>query len=277
MKEGIKIPIAEHLEDRDDLLMGRDTELIAGQEHLAEELADKIYHHAIENGIKALIFCVSPKKRVFETAKLVEKSLRERPFKIHIVFDVDQNLREMDQGEFILPADYKAGDEFKGLSVARKIFMQEIQNPNDPTKENLNYHFGDPVALEDGAYKYPELKEYFTEPGESFKEMLIRYFSEVVKLSENLDRFSDKTEPVVFTHGQPRQFFIILEEIAYKMMKEGYTFKLGDLPRMCRDAYKPRIQGIAPYGQVGFVSLEGVRNPEFIQLLKEEIAILESL
>lgn len=276
MQEKLKIPIAEHLEDQDDLLMGRDTELIAGQEHLAKEMADKIYGHAIENGIKAMVFCVSPKKRVLETAKLVEKYLSDKTVKIHILFDVDPNLREMDQGKFILPVEYKAGDDFKGLTIARKVFMREIQNPDNPSQENFNYHFGDPLPREDGTYKYPELKKYFTESGESFKEMLIRYFSEVVKLSENLKRFSDKTEPVIFTHGQPRQFFVILEEIAKKMAGEGHRFEPGDLPRLCRDAYKPRVQGLAPYGQVGFVSVESVYNPEIINILKEEIARLES-
>ncbi len=275
MNEILKIPIAEHLEDTDDLSAGRDTELIPGQEALAEEMASEIYEHAMATNLSGLLFCVSPRKRAMETAMLVRRCLDNKPVKLKVVFEVDHNLREIDQGQLILPIDYKAGDEFQGLVLARQIFSSEVRNPDDPAKDNLSYHFGDPLLCEDGSYKYPELQEYFTEPGESFKEILIRYFSQVVKFSENLDRFSGRTQPVVFTHGQVRQFFVILEQLAERMIKEGYTFNVGALPKLCRDLYKPRVQGTEPYGRIDFVNVEEACRPEIIEILKQEIAHLE--
>ena len=58
-----KIPIVKHLEDIDDLTIGRDTGIIPGQEGLARKLADEIYKYSLENEYENLIFTISSKKR----------------------------------------------------------------------------------------------------------------------------------------------------------------------------------------------------------------------
>ena len=57
-----KIPIVKHLEDIDDLTIGRDTGIIPGQKNLARKLADEIYKYSLENEYKKLIFTISSKK-----------------------------------------------------------------------------------------------------------------------------------------------------------------------------------------------------------------------
>jgi len=68
-----------------------------------------------------------------------------------------------------------------------------------------------------------------------------------------------------------------LEKLAERIVKEGYTFEEGKLPSICRDLYQPRTQGVDPYGQIDFVSIENVCKPEIIELLKKEIDHLELL
>jgi broad specificity phosphatase PhoE len=275
MSEKFHVPIIKHLADQDDLLQNRDAGLVPEQEHLADQLANEIYEHAISNNFKVLVFCVSSKRRAMETAELVEKSLERKSVKLRIVVDIDTNLREIDQGKFILPEDYKPGDTFEGLKIAGKIFGAESFNPEDPTKDNLDYRFGDPFLQADGSYKYPELQKYFSEPGESYKDVLLRFYSQIIKLSENLERFTDKVEPVIFTHGQPHQIFTDLAEVAEKICNEGFTFEEGSLPRFCWNIYKARRKGVVPFGQIIFVSAEHVCRPEMIELLKREIAYLK--
>jgi hypothetical protein len=275
MSERFNVPIIKHLEDKDDLLQNRDAGLVPEQEHLAEDLADEIYDHAIANNFKILVFCISPKRRAMETAELVKKSLAERPVRLKIVSEVDDNLREINQGKFILPEDYKPGDSFAGLKIAGKVFSAETFNAEDSSKDNLDYHFGDPLLQPDGSYKYPELAQYFSEYGESYKDVLLRFYSQIVKLSENVERFKDKVEPVIFTHGQPHQIFTNLAEVAEKVYNEGFNFETGTLPRVCWDLYQARRKGVVPFGQIIFISIEHVCRPEMIEKIKEEIIYLK--
>lgn len=276
MSEKLDIPIIKHLEDIDDLLQNRDAGLLPEQEHLAEALADEIYEHAISNNFKILLFCVSPKKRSIETAGLVRSKLSEKPVKLKIISEIDDNLREINQGKFILPEDYNPGDSFIGLKIAGKIFSAETFNIENPSNDNLNYHFGDPLLQIDGTFKYPELTRYFSEYGESYKDVLLRFYSQIVKLSENIERFKDKVEPVIFTHGQPHQIFTNLAEVAEKVYNDDFSLKTGTLPRVCWDLYQARRKGVIPFGQIIFISIEHVCRPEMIEILNREIAYLKN-
>lgn len=271
MSEKLDVPVATHLEDQDNLRMGRDTELLPGQEEEARAMAESIYAHAVERGVKALLFCVSPKQRAIATAELIADDIRKRQPPLHVVVETDSNLREMDQGAFILPQDYQSGDSFEGLKKASKIFMREIRSPDGATYDNFNYHFGDPLPQGDGSYRYPELQQYFTEPGESFREMMSRYVSQALQLAGNLKRFSGKTEPVIFTHGQPQQFFAIFERIAERVPPGDDMPSPDDFLRICRDEYQPRVQGPGSYGKVQFISAEALNRPKVIEFLKKEL------
>ncbi len=279
MNEKMRIHVAKHLHDRDDLEReGRDAGLVAGQEHLAANMADEVYRHAVEGGFNTLVFCASTKTRTIETAQMVEHSLRDKPIKLHIILETDPNLREIDQGAFILPPGYKAGDSFEGLKIAWKIFSAETFNERDPSKDNLDYHFGDPLRQEDGTFKYPELNNYFSERGESYRDILLRLYAQVVKLSDNMQRFGDKVRPVVFTHGQPYQIFRDLAEAADKVETEGLTFSPGGLARICQTLYMDRVrrEGTIPPGKLDLVAIEHVCNPKMIELLRREMTYLEN-
>lgn len=275
MSEQFHIPIAKHLEDKDNLHEGRDAELVPGQEHLAENMAEAIYQHAIEHEFEVLVFCISTKKRAQQTAELVEEKLSQKEHKFRIISTTENDLREIDQGTFVLPPDYKEGDEFAGLKMAGKIFSAETFNVEDSTQDNLNYHYGDPLLQTDGTYKYPELAEHFSSYGESYKEVMLRFYKQVIKLSENMDRFGDKVMPVIFTHGQPHQIFSNLSEVAEKIEKEGVTFEAGQLPRLCWDLYREKKKEKIPFGQIAFVSIEHICNPSVIALLRREIDFWE--
>lgn len=277
MKEGYKIPIIKHLEDQDNLLQGRDAELIPGQVEEVEEISKALYEDILEQGFKAVILDISPKKRAQSTASLVSASLREKLPNIHILKRVSENLREIDQGDFVLPENYIPGDEFQGLKIAGRIFSNETFNPIDPKLDNLTYKFGDPFLQEDGSYKYPELLEYFSDSGESYRDVLMRFYGEVIELAETLPRYGKDVGPVVFTHGQPHQIFNDLSVVADRIKKEGFTFEPGELPRICWDIYQNRRKDVVPFGKIDFVSAEHICDPEMIKLLSREVSILKEL
>jgi broad specificity phosphatase PhoE len=275
--EKIKIPIVKHLEDRDDLTEGRDAGLLEDQEEEVEKIAETLLKEAKEKGVPILVFCVSPKKRAQETAVLVKKSILEKDPSIKIITENSKNLREIDQGDFVLPENYKPGDSFEGLKLANKIFAKERFNDENPDKDNLLYKFGDPVLKEDGSYKYPELKEYFTEPGESYRDVLVRLYSEAVKLSENMEKFTNRALPIVFTHGQPHQIFNDLAFVSEKIKNQGFSFKTGELARICWEVYNERRKDVVPFGKVDIVDIDNILDKNLIGILKDEVEYLKNL
>lgn len=98
----------------------------------------------------------------------------------------------------------------------------------------------------------------------------------MITLSQNSKRFGDKVDPIIFTHGQPHQIFTGLSEVAEKIIRGGFTFVPGTLPRVCWDMYKANRKGVVPYGEIAYVSIEHIINPEIISLLRNEIEILQS-
>lgn len=275
--EIFSVPIVKHLRDRDDLLEGRDAGLVAGQEESAQKIADEIYANTVGNGARVLVFAVSPKKRAMETASLVKDLIRVKSESIKVVSVVDDSLREIDQGKFILPQGYRPGDIFIGLQLAGRIFSEEVFNRQNLGRDNLLYRYGDPVLLPDGEYKYPELIPYFSSPGESYRDVLLRFYGQIVLLSEQIQRYNDQIRLVVFTHGQPHQIFNDLSLVADQVYDEGIMFEPGKLPRLCWDVYQARRKGVVSFGKVDFVSASRIFEPKIVSLLRREIEYLRKL
>jgi hypothetical protein len=268
------VSIVKHLEDEDDLNFGRDTILIPEQYERAKKLADDIYKTALEGDYKILAFFISPKLRAQGTADLVSHAIHELPDSPRILRNTETELREIDQGSFVLPKDYKPGDKYDGLKIAGKIFSSETFKKN-PGEDNLDYHYGDPLPGVDGTFVYPELANYFTKSGESYREILIRFYGEALKLSKHTKRFADaKVLPVIFTHGQPHQIFSDLSLVAGMVKEEGFVLELGKLPRLCWDIYNSRRKDIVPYGTLLQVSAEYLNDPKMVELLQREFDYL---
>jgi broad specificity phosphatase PhoE len=259
-----KIPVVKHLEDIDDLTIGRDTGICQGQKHLARKLADEIYKYSLENEYKKLIFTISSKKRAMETAELVKDILLKKKSQIKIIFTIDENLREIDQEYFVLPNNYEAGDYFNGLKIAGKIFSEETFSEED----NLTYQFGD-FSTKDAKNKYLELKQYFRSYGESYKDVLLRFYNQVMKFSESIRDFDEKgVGVVIFTHGQPHQIFTDLSLVANKIKNNGYILRKGDLPRTYWNLYKARKKGVIPFGETAYVSVKNIYDSNMIKILE---------
>jgi len=274
-----KIMVVRHLDDVDDLRRyGRDGVLIPGQEDRAEDIAKEIYSEIKNDGKKAILFVTSPKIRARETARLVADSLRKMDNSLKIRFTAEDDLRVMDQGDFVLPDDYKQGDSHAGLKLAGKVFAKEVHASDGPDGvDNYGYKFGDPVLMPDGSFKYPELNGYFNECGESYKDVLVRLYLLIIETHEKLFKLEGKTKLVVITHGQPSQIFKDLIKVA-QMIKSGEAqFTTGKLAKLCWDVYNKRDDSEKVTGRVDVLSLEELGDPKMIKILKDEIDYLNKL
>lgn len=276
MDESIRYPIIRHLEDEDDLFQKRDGNLVAGQEAKAQDIANEIYRTALEKEKQVLVFFTSPKKRAIQTAEMVSNDIREKGTRIKIIQRAEEGIRDQYQGEVLLPEGYQVGDRLEGLALANKIFQAETFNEN-PEKDNLSYAFGDPVLLEDGSYKYEELRKYFSSPGESYRDVLVRLFDSLLIFSRNVRRLEERTLPVVFTHSQVFQIFKDLEAVARKYLTNELEYKPGTIARLCWDAYRERkaIHPLSP--TIDFVAIDSLLEKPILKILEQETSYLRSL
>ncbi|MBI3633307.1 MAG: hypothetical protein HY226_03385, partial [Candidatus Vogelbacteria bacterium] len=180
----------------------------------------------------------------------------------------------IDQGKFILPADYKIGGQFLGLELANKIFSKEVFGS---ASGNLLYKFGDPVLQSDGTYKYPELVPYFESYGESNRDLLLRLYDLVIRTSKKMDKFGAKTKVVVVTHAQLYQIFRDLSTVAEMVTNGGLDLQEGELPKLCWELYSKRFKNEKPTYGVNYISIENLFDPKVVELLNREIEYLKSL
>ncbi|KKS38299.1 MAG: hypothetical protein A3G49_06235 [Candidatus Sungbacteria bacterium RIFCSPLOWO2_12_FULL_41_11] len=269
------IPVIRHFEDIDDLLnFGRDGNLVPGQESKAVLIAQDIYTEAKKEGKGAVMFICSNKKRAIQTADLIVGELRKVDDKLKLRIVAEKNLDAIQQGKPILPPDYKPGDKFIGFDLANKIFTKEVFAFDDG---NHLYKFGDPVLQDDGSYKYPELVPYFESYGESNRDLLLRIYDLIVRIYEKLDKLNSKTEVVVVTHAQLYQIFRDLNMVANMVKNEELELVTGELPKLCWNLYSERFKNEKPTYGINYISIENLRDPEMIGLLKKEIEHLKNL
>lgn len=275
--ENKNIPIFRHLEDEDNILENRDGHLLGGQEEVAKDLARKIYEEYLSDDCNAVFIMCSSKKRSYETSDMISSNLKNINPELKVKIVKNNSLREIDQGEIIIPENYETGDNFKGLLLSGGIFFKEVFGADkEGGVDNYSYRYSDPLLQDDGSYKYPELKKYFSEPGESYKEILIRIYEQIIDFSKNINRFNDKIKFVICSHGQTAQIFEDLVEASDLIQKEGATLKQGSLPRICWELFKKRSKQRLDLGEFDSISIDSMFNEEMIDLLKKETEFLKN-
>lgn len=278
-KEAIsEAPIFKHLKDIDDLeKSGRNGSLIEGQLAIAEKLAKDIFDNFLTPECRAVFIMCSSKKRSFETAEMISENLKKINPKLKTQIVSQNSLREIDQGKVILPAEYKAGEKFEGLQLAGKIFFKEVFGKDiEGGKDNYLYRYSDPVLLKDGNYKYPELAKYFSEPGESYKDFLLRIYGEIESFSRQASRFNEKIKFIICTHSLTAKIFQDLLEVSQLIKSGEISLKQGALPRVCWELFKKRPETKLATGEFKLLPISSLFKVEIIKLLKREIEFLKN-
>lgn len=264
--------IANHLEEVDDLKNhGRDGTLIDTAENrkmLAKQV-EAIVSKVRQGDKRAILFITSSRIRAIQTAELIAEEIKkEVGDRIHFRFSSNKNLTSPDQGLFILPEGYKPGDFFEGLEVASKIFLNESLGRNN-IYQNLNYKFGDPVLLEDGKYKYPELLKYFESFGETYGSAIKRIFQSVIDFSAkfNKNESDSNTEIIVVGHGFGFHVMRGLSILSKNDIDELLALSPEDVSKLIYKIFK-EFDGVI--GELGCypVDIESLRNPLLIGVLQ---------
>lgn len=271
MAENFKINVARHIEDIDDLRQKNDAGINWEKRDQSIEIADQIIEEANESNAKIVLFIASPKKRVRDTAELVRERIREES-DLKSTITIENDIREIDQGDFNLPADYVPGQIVPELKEAWEIFWFETFD-----KENLLYRFGS-TKNKYGEDIYLNLENFFISTGENYTEFCLRLYSSVLKMAENPALMKrEGVKIAIMTHAAPLSIFKELEEVARKMTEEDYDFETGTLMRLCWENFnKRKIDVATKFGHIETLGIEYLYNQKIVQKLREEIRTMES-
>jgi len=264
--------VIRHLRDINDLNNGRDSSIEANQEDAALAIAQEIYADFEQSEASAIFLSVSSKNRALETAELIRQQMKGVVEDVHFFISPDDNLADLDHGEYMLPDDYKIDDFYPSIEKAWQVFSDETFN-----KENYGYKFGDSMPNPDGTHRYPELAEVFTKSGESHQDISARVYRYILDVHSNKERFkAARVRPYVLTHSLPFAEIRSLVEISNRVENEGFVFHEGDLMKLCWEYYKSGKVDSSHFGQVvgGLSSL--IDNDIFIQMIKDELDFIKS-
>lgn len=277
--EKFRLPVIRHFDEVDDLSSDfRDGELLPEQEEKAKVIAEQIIAELENDSQEAVLFITSTRIRAVQTADLIMGELEKINPDIRTFKTEEEDLCAIKEGKFILPEDYVPGDYFIGLEVAADAFSNEVHAKEKGLGEdNYLYRHGDPLLLEDGTYKYPELLKYFEGSGENYKEVLLRVYKLIIQTHKKSDKLTKKTKVALLTHGQPAQIFKDLNAVAAKVSAGLLDVKRGQLANLCWEEYKNRDASERVTGQTDMVTIEYLKNEELIRILQSEVDYLEEL
>ena len=230
------------------------------------------------------MFISSNKKRSIQTAKLINEKIAKINPKIKTRISIDGRLDSLDEGGIVLPDNYEIGDHYLGFEIASKIFIEEAHATDyGKEKDNVDYRYGDPIKLPGGDYKYPELLNYFSSPGESYSDYLLRIYGLVLDSIEKSSKFGKKVKIVIVTHAQTFQIFksllFILNQIKAGELPPP---ERGNLALMCwKDFLERRKKKTAAtewnVGSTNLLDIEPeiLKDPLISQIIKQEIQYLK--
>jgi len=270
-----KILFVGHLDEVDDLeTHGRDAPLEDTEKNKEDlsKIVDAVVSQIKDSGRKAVMFVTSSKIRSIETAQLVGAEIKKMLGEdVKVRYATEDDLRAPEQGEFILPENYKPGSFFEGLKIASDIFYKEsLDFPN----QNIHYKFGDPVLSPDGSYKYPILVNYFKASGETYAESLSRILRLVIKMGQKVEKLDSAVEVIIVAHGFTYHMLRGLSVLAEKIKKENIQIRVEDVPRELSNIYESRTGELKDSMCVP-IDITNLGDGEMLDMLNKEVNFLD--
>lgn len=130
--------IMRHFKDEDNLFEANDNPILNSELLKVGILAEIITSEAFKSNINHAYFFTSNKKRAIITAREIAKKIENV---LPATIEIDPRIREIDQGNYILPPTYNPGDFYSPLAKAWGVYFAETFE-----NKNITYRFGDPLG-----------------------------------------------------------------------------------------------------------------------------------
>lgn len=189
-----EIVLLRHFEDERAAYNYRNGNIIEVQQGQIECACKEISRTLEETGRNSIVFITSPLYRAVQTTNLVTQQLKAEK-DIEIQIEIDARLSALRHGIY---RELDPASLLKVESDAWRAFVDQTFN-----KGNILYRHGDPF-IEEGAVKYPELLDMFTEYGENQLEFTIRTYSFILDIVPTYDQYcKDGKMMVISSHLAP--------------------------------------------------------------------------
>ncbi len=272
--------VGRHFEDINDLTDGLDTKLKPLSEQpkeMVDRVVNEIFTNTLEKGLSRVLIVSSNKTRALETSEIIKDGLVEKDPSIKTRIVSDSRFAELDHGKPILPEGYVREARIDYLKDAWNSFWSETFD-EDGNYKNYDYKFGDPLEV-DGKPKYPMLVGRFSEFGESYRQLCLRYYEGVLEFLKNIDRIGDtELNIVLVAHSSTVAIINKMFEVARDGRIFAEDFKVGDLMKICWQYYQEELKkGTAEpniAGQYKTISLKGLDIPRVASILEQEVDYL---
>lgn len=242
-----EITVIRHFEDEDDLRYRLDSPLKKGQEEQVV-IATRKNIPASSN----VYMLTSPKRRAIETAKIIANELLSG--RTTVKLEIVDDLREQDQGEFILPNKYRPGDRFHPLTKAWEKYWQNT------------------FDLGDTRYRFGSGQSEFIRLGECYEEWSLRICRSVKRIYSDRINLSGNVLLAVVTHGAPQTVMLQIHDICSS--GDFKTLRTGTLFRECWDRYTAsEYTPHDAFGSMATLDCNGIEEEHIKYLVKEMGAI----
>lgn len=265
-----------HFEDINAIRkFGTDAGLHEGQENLAMETAQQLIIIAEENEASRIELFSSDHKRTSETATLVDEAIKELKPGFSEV-RIDSRLRDLGQGEVILPSEYRDGELFEPLRDAWGYFWSETFEKGD-----MLYRFGESTSR-DGSRTYPKLEGAFSVPGECYAQLAERYYDFIYSVLLQQSTQSPKILTAVVGHSIT---FGIMHELSQIAKDYSHPYRrpigFGNLPQLTWqyfDKLKSTVLAGNPgFGEMAVFDVSDLKDEAFIEQIAIERDALRAL
>lgn len=274
--------VGRHLEDENDLTEGFDTRLKPLSEQspeMVKTIVNEIIKNTLGKHLDKILIVSSDRKRAVETSQIIKKEIVSLDANIKSRIITDPRFAELHHGEPILPEGYVKEKRIEYLKDAWSAFWQETFD-EEGNYRNYNYQFGDPI-ITDGEAKYPQLVGKFSEFGESYKDMCLRYYEGILEFLENMRRIEEaKLNLVLISHSAAVAIINKMLEVARDGKIFEDTFKTGDLMKICWQYYQKELErgevDLNIPGQFKIISLGDINVVAVINILAKEVEFLKN-
>lgn len=258
--------LIRHLEDIDDLKYSLNSPLKKESKKDIKIIISNLMNFLVKEDKKNIIIFSSPKDRSIETSLLIYDQLKELNLFKKIRIIIDPNLRDLDQGKFILPNTYKENSNFFVLKKAWEIFSKET------FEFKQDYRFGSPLSLDKKRY-FKEIDEKFSCFGETSKEIYSRYCTFMSNLLKNKKALKNNI-PIIVAHSIT---LCIIQELDSLNKNKCLCKDIKKEHPMysCWNIYQRNRQFLEPknFTDVKVIKLRSISNLFFLKLLNKGIKI----
>jgi len=221
-----EVSYTRHLEDEDNLHYQNDAPLRIEEYKKVPVIAKNILEEKRKSGSTEIVLISSVKRRALQTAEFVADAVATNST---VEIQKDPRIREIDQGKYNLPLEYKPGDHFQPLQVAWLAYIEQVSK-----YYNLTYRFGSPFV--NGELIYPNL-QCWERYGECQLEFAGRYYDFLLDLQSQMDR-------------KQTALYAIVTHQALVVRTGELTFLMDDLNKGRVD-YQPGKLGLQEWGYLG--------------------------